>query len=109
MRKALSLVTLAVILFSCGGGGGGGSSETPTPDTNNLNSPPQTPNTQTSNTQIRTLNGTIAENKATPSDVAFISAVYWDKQVNGTIDVPVRENTVAVVNGTFSLPVEDGK
>jgi hypothetical protein len=107
MRKALSLVTLAVILFSCGGGGG--SSETPTPDTSNLDSPPQTPDTQEETIVVRTLNGTIAENKATPSDVAFISAIYWDKQVNGTVNVPVRENTVKVNNGTFSLPVEDGK
>jgi hypothetical protein len=108
MKRLLSLTTFIVVatLFSCGGGGGG---SLETPDTSNLSSPPQTPDTQEETIVVRTLNGTIAENKATPSDVAFISAIYWDKQVNGTVNVPVRENTVKVNNGTFSLPVEDGK
>ena len=109
MKRLLSLTTFLIAMAtisSCGGGGGGGSLETP--DTGNLNSPPQTPEETIA---VKTINGTIAENTkgALPSDVAFVSAVYWDKQVNGTIDVPVRENTVKVTNGTFSLPVEDGK
>lgn len=112
MKNLLKLLTVAVIgtfLTSCGGGGGNSSSDSYVPD--NYSTTVENPETSTTTTtyKVETINGTISETKATLSDIVYVSAVYWDKQWNGTLDVPVREMTVKVENGTFSLPVEDGR
>jgi hypothetical protein len=126
VRKLLTLATTfviigsSVILSSCGGGGGGNSVPSANETTNsanettnstiNSNSDSDTGTATAPTYKVDTINGTIYESKASSlSDIAYVSAIYWDKQWNGTLDVPVREMTVKVENGTFSLPVEDGR